>query len=225
VPLIAGAHHLAPVITWKPLAGTTVATSLWIALAVRPSGLLLSIAAAAVAAPTSQVLDDPAAATLQPSPTTLLRRRAQRVTLALPLLGLWWALTTTIVSRSAEHLPLGAHTLQYAALVAIGLTGSSLTSRIAGDRAREGTTGALAVIICFGTGFLPARSLQLVPVDPAAPGATRQLAVLLAIAVALQFGSSADPAQRHVRGRRRRDSRAARSAPEPAGIVGCVRRL
>ena len=205
--LIAGARHLASVITWKPLAATAVATTVWIALAVRPSGLLLSIAAAAVAGTVSYVLDDPAAATLQSSPATLLRRRAHRVALALPPLGVWWALATAIVSRSAEHLPLAAPTLQYAALVSIGLAGSCIAWRISGDRARGGTTGALAVIICFGTGFMPARSLQLVPVDPAAPGAARQLTVLLVFAVALQLGSSIDPARRPRLGHRLRPVR------------------
>lgn len=209
MPVIAGAGHLAAVITWKPLAATAMATTTWIALTVRPTGLLLSAAAAAVATTTSQVLDDPATATLQSSPTTLLQRRAHRVTLALLLLGIWWGLATTIVSRSSAHLPLASHTLQLITLVAIGLAGASAMSRITGDSAPGGTTGAIAVIICFGTAFMPDRSLQLLPVDPAAPDATRQLAVILAIAVALQLRSSIDPARRPTLGHRRHRSRRA----------------
>lgn len=193
--MIRGSRHLAAVLTWKPFAATAVATAVWLAATERPSPLLLSTAAAAVAATTPFVLDDPAAATLQSSPATLRQRRAHRAALVLPFLGSWWALAVTIVSRSTTHLPLAAHTLQLATLVAIGLAGASATSRIGGDRAQGGTTGALAVIICFGTAFLPEGSLQLVPGDPAAPDAARQLIVILAVAVAIQLGASADPAR------------------------------
>ncbi len=194
--MIHGSRHLAAVLTWKPFAATAVATATWLALTDPPSPLLLSTAAAAVAATTPLVLDDPAASTLQGSPTTLLRRRAHRAALVLPLLGAWWALAVTIVSLSTAHLPLAAHTLQLTTLAAIGLAGASTTSSVGGDHARGGTTGALAVIICFGTAFLPERSLQLVPVDPTAPDAARQLIVILAIAVAIQLAASADPARR-----------------------------
>jgi hypothetical protein len=152
------------------------------------------------------VLDDPAAATLRCSPTTLLRRRTHRVTFAVPLIAAWWALTTTTFSRSTAHVALAAHTAQLGALVAIGLAGSCVSSRFVGDHARGGTAGALVVIVCFGTGFLPARQLQLVPVDPAGPGAVRQLTAVLAVAVAVQLGASIDPARRTRPGRRRRSA-------------------
>ncbi len=201
--MIVGSRHLAAVLTWKPFAATTVATATWLAFTDPPSPLLLSTAAAAVAATTPFVLDDPGAATLQSSPTTLLRRRGHRTALVMPLLVSWWALVATIVSRSTAHLPLAAHTLQLITLVAIGLAGASTASRVGSDRAGGGTTGSLAVIICFGTAFVPERSLQLVPADPTAPGATRQLIVILAVAVAIQLGASADPARRMTPLRRR----------------------
>jgi hypothetical protein len=206
--MIAGARHLASVITWKPLVATTIATSTWLALTIRPAGLLLSTAAAAVAATTAHVLDDPAAVTLESSPTTLLRRQTHRVTLALPLLGVWWVVAIAIVSRSSAHLPLAAHTLQLIALFAVGLAGASTAARVVGDRSRGGTAGALAVIVCYGTAFLPARSLQLLPSDPAAPGAARRLVVILAVALVLQLRSSIDPARRLL-GRQSRQSRPA----------------
>jgi len=212
VPVIPGAGHLAAVVNWKPLAATTIATTTWLAMTVRPSALLLSTAAAGVAATTAYLLDDSATATLQSSPTTLLRRRAHRLVLALPLLGAWWALAVTIVSRSTAHLPLAAHTLQLAALVAIGLAGSSAAAKVIGGDARGSTAGALAVITCFGTAFLPRRSLQLLPVDPAAAGATRQLAVALAVAVAVLLSSSTDPARCPTLGQRPRRSPEATSA-------------
>jgi hypothetical protein len=172
---------------------------------------MLSASAAAVAATAAYALDDPAAATLQSSPTTLLRRRAHRITLTLPALAVFWALATTTVSRSSPHLPVAAHTLQLATLVAIALAGASTIASV-GDRTRGGTFGALAVLICFGTALLPASSLQLVPPNPAGPGAVRQLTVILAIAVALQLGSSTDPARRLALGRRRRGPRPATPA-------------
>ncbi len=196
MPLIVGSRHVAAVLSWKPFAAAAVATATWLALTDPPSPLLLSSSAAAVAATTPFVLDDPGAATLQSSPTTLLRRRGHRVALVLPLVGSWWALAVTIVSRSTAHLPLAAHTLQLITLVAIGLAGASTTSRFGGDSSPGGTTGAIVVIVCFGTAFLPARSLQLVPADPTAPGAARQLVAILAVAVAIQLGASADPARR-----------------------------
>lgn len=208
--MIAGARHLASVITWKPLVSATIATTTWLALTARPSGLLLSTAAAAVAATTAHVLDDPAAVTLQSSPTTLLQRQAHRVTLAVPLLGVWWVLAIAIVSRSTTHLPVAAHTLQLIALLAVGLASASTAVRVVGDRSRGGTAGALAVIVCFGTAFLPERSLQLLPSDPTAPGAARRLIVILAVALVLQLGSSIDPARRLL-GRQSRQSRPAAS--------------
>jgi hypothetical protein len=146
--------------------------------------LLLSASAAAVAATTAYALDDPAAATLQSSPTTLLRRRAHRITLTLPLIVAFWALAKTIVRRSLPDLPFAAYTLQFATLVAIALAAASTMLTVAGEPARGGTFGALAIIVCFGTAFLRARSLQFMPSDPARPGALRQLIVILAIAVA-----------------------------------------
>jgi hypothetical protein len=169
---------------------------MWLALTERPSPLLLSVAAAGVAAATPFVLDDTAAATLQSSPATLRQRRAHRVSIVLPLLASWWALALVLVSRSSGDLPLAAHTLQLTTLAAIGLAGASAMSSADSDRARGGTLGALAVIICFGTGFFPERALQLVPADPAARDAPRELFLILAVAVAIQLGGSADPARR-----------------------------
>lgn len=201
--MISATRHLAAVLTWKPLAATAVTTGLWLALIDRPSPLLLSVAAAAVAAATPFVLDDTAAATLESSPTTLRRRRTYRVAAILPLLASWWMLALVIVSRPNRELPLAAHTLQLATLVGIGLAAASTTSRAGSDRARGGTSGALAVIVCFGTAFLPERALQLVPADPAAPGAGRKLSVILAVAAAIQVGRSTDPALRPTPRRRR----------------------
>lgn len=194
--MIAGTRHLATVLTWKPLAATTVGTATWLALTDRPSPLLLSAAAAAVAAATPFVLDDTAAATLGPSPTTLWRRRAQRISLVLPLLSGWWLLAFTIVSRSSDPLPPAAYALQLATLLAVGLAASSTSSSVDSERARGGTAGGVAVIVCFGTAFLPARALQLVPANPDAPDAGWKLVVLLAVAVVIQLGASTDPARR-----------------------------
>jgi hypothetical protein len=141
------------------------------------------------------VLDDSAATTLQSSPATLRLRRAGRVALVVPLLASWWVLAALIVSSSTV-LPIAAYTLQFATLVGIGLAGASTTSRNEREHSRGGTTGALAVIICFGTAFLPERALQLVPVDPATPDSARQLIVTLVAAVAVQLSASADPARR-----------------------------
>lgn len=194
--MMSSTRHLAAVLTWKPLAVTAAATVAWLALTERPSPLLLSGAAAAVAAATPFVLDDTAAATLQSSPTTLRRRRAYRVAPVVPVLVSWWVLAVTIVSRATVSLPLAAHALHFATLVGIGLAGASATLRADSDLARGGTAGALVVIIGFGTAFLPERALQLVPADPSAPEAARQLIVILVVAVAVQLRWSADPARR-----------------------------
>jgi len=214
--MISGTRHLTAVVTWKPLAATAVATATWIALTERPSPLLLSAAAAAVAAATPFVLDDTAAATLQSSPATLRRRRAHRVALILPLLASWWVFAFAIVSRSTVDLPLAAYTLQLATLVGIGLAGASTNS--SADRARGGTSGALAVAICFGTAFLPERALQLVPADPGSPGAGRRLLVILAVAVAIQLIGSTDPA-RPTTLRLRRSGRPGLNTPSEVATV------
>lgn len=197
--MIPGTRLLAAVLAWKPLAAAAVGTAMWLALVERPSPLLLSVAATAVAAATPFVLDDTAAATLESSPATLRQRRGHRVALILPLIASWWAVAFTIVSRSTVDLALAAHTLQLVTLVGIGVAVASTTSNADSDRARGGTTGSLAVIICFGTAFLPERSLQLVPVDPEAPDAGRRLIVVLIVAVAIQLSASGDPARRTMR--------------------------
>ncbi len=194
--MISGSRHLAATLTWKPLAATAAATAVWIALIERPSPLVLSLAAAAVAATTPFVLDDTAAATLQSSPATLRQRRAHRVAMVLPLLASWWVLALIVVSRSTRDLPLAAHTLQLSTLVGIGLAAASMVSSAGSDRSPGGTLGAIAVIVCFGTAFLPERALQLVTAAPADPGAGRQLIVTLAVAVVIQLSGSADPARR-----------------------------
>jgi hypothetical protein len=196
--MIAGARHLAAVLTWKPFGATAVATSAWLTLTGRPSLLLLSMAATAVAATTPFVLDDSAAATMHASPATLLRRRLHRTAMMVPVLGAWWALAVTIVSRSTAGVPLAEYTLQLVTIVAIGLAGASTAAKFGGDRARAGTAGSLAVIVCAGTAFLPLRSLQLVPNDPAAPDAARRLMVVLVVAVVIHLATSADPARRMV---------------------------
>ena len=194
--MISGVRHLAAVLTWKPFGATAAATIGWLALTERPSLLLLSMTAAGVAATTPFALDDSAAATLHGSPATLLRRRLHRTAMMLPLLGSWWVLAVMIVSRTSAPLPVAEYTLQLVTIVAIGLAGASTAAMFGGDRARAGTAGSLAVIVCAGTAFLPMRSLQLVPSDPAAPDAVQWSIVVLVLAVAIHVAASADPARR-----------------------------
>lgn len=194
--MIAHARHLVAVVTWRPLAATATATAAGLALIEGPRPILLAVAAAAVAAATPFVLDDAAAATLEASPTTLRRRHARRVAIVLPLLAAWWVFALVVVSGRNRGLSAGAYTLQLATLVGIGLAVASVTSATGSDRTRGGSLGALAVIVCFGSAFLPFPALQIVPADPARPDAGRHLIVVLVVAIAVQVAGSADPARR-----------------------------
>ena len=87
-----------------------------------------------VALGTSFVLDDPAATTLAPSPSTLWWRRRVRLALVLPLVALLWLAVVVVVELPAATAWDGV-ALQLVVMVAITLA-------VAGSAARRGGEGS-----------------------------------------------------------------------------------
>jgi hypothetical protein len=157
----------------------------------------LSVAAAAVAAATAFVFDDPAAETLASSPSSLARRRLQRAAIAVVGVGTWWAVAVPLSRQWAgdlSGLSVVDATLEFGVYVAISLAVSAGASRL-GDRTGGGIAGAVTTMACFATTFLPHRRWLPLPTD-GAPNPTPRLIALLAVAVAGIVLASTDPAHR-----------------------------
>ncbi|HUF98484.1 MAG TPA: hypothetical protein VMM60_10175 [Ilumatobacter sp.] len=188
----------ARITSWQPLAQMMLAGWVLVIIGGRSGALLwLSVAAAAVAATTAFVFDDPAAETLAASPCSLPRRRLQRATIALLGVGIWWVPAVLLARRRAGDLSgmsVVDATLEVGVFVAIALAVSATACRL-GDRTGGGIAGAVTTMACFATTFLPHRRWLPLPAD-GAPNPTRHLLVLLAVAVAGIVLASTDPAHR-----------------------------
>jgi len=199
------ARPAARVVSWQPLARAMAAGIVFMLMGSRAGvPLRLSIAAAAVAAASAFVFDDPAAVTVAASPTSLPVRRLQRVTVATLAVGLWWTAAISIATHRAGALPLQAPTLELGVFVAIALAVSAAATTM-GDRTAGGIAGAVFTIASFATTFLPPWTWLPFPTDPDASGATLRLLAILACAVTVLAWACRDPAQRI---RQRRPGRA-----------------
>jgi hypothetical protein len=91
-------------------------------------------------------LDDPAAETVAPSPTTLGRRRLIRIAVAGAIAVTAWGMIATAVATSkTQHFPAYDLGIELAALGAIGLATSALVHRRTGSPG--GPTAALVVLV------------------------------------------------------------------------------
>jgi hypothetical protein len=153
------------------------------------------------------VLDDPASATVDASPTSLARRRMLRIALVLPLLcGVWAA--SLWYATSADGAPFGPHargalTVQFGAMLAVTLGASAAALRLMPSE-RGGWTGVIALFALLGAAFyLPRRwALLAAPSDNVWHAAQQRWALLLALGVLALAWANRDPAARRHQFRR-----------------------
>lgn len=147
------------------------------------------------------VLDDPASATTDASPTSLAKRRMLRIALALPLLGGVWA-ASLYYATSADGAPLGpdargALSIQASAMLATTLGASAAAVRLmAGETSGWAAVGVpFALLVCVY--YLPQRwALLATPAEPGWQAAQQRWVLLLAVGVLALIWASRDPAAR-----------------------------
>ncbi|MFC7387800.1 pectin acetylesterase-family hydrolase [Sphaerisporangium rhizosphaerae] len=177
LPLLRSTAHA---IMWRPmLAGAALGPAILLvpeALTARLTGTHLTnlarIAAVCVALGAAFLLDDPATRSIPTVPTSRLARNLVRVTLAVPVVALWWLLglglaKTTGHHAATAHLPVGALTLEAATLLAAALALAAIAQR----RTADGNTGVIAapavLLLAAVAWFLPHPvALILTPTDP-----------------------------------------------------------
>ncbi|MFG2312810.1 ABC transporter [Streptomyces sp. NPDC048566] len=158
---------------------------------------LLRAAALAVALGLAFVLDDPARHTTAVVPTRRPLRTGLRLGLMAPLVAAWWAAALLLVPGEARP-PLGAVTLEAAALGAVAVAAAVVVIRHSG--ASEPGIAVSAGLI--GTAFaasvlLPARwAVFVAPGDPHWGDAHRRWAGVLAVAVLAGACSLCEPLRR-----------------------------
>lgn len=189
-----GLRHLARIVEWRPVAVVALASLVWVASTARPTWLHVATAGAAVAAACAYLVDDPGAATVASSPTTLVRRRVVRVGAVTPLLGAWAIVVVLLANLDPDGGELADLALQLVTFVAVAVAAASWAARL--GHLRGGISGVVAVLAVFGSGFLPGEGLPLIPPDPTHPAAARRLTVALVLAVVALLAASADPARR-----------------------------
>ena len=206
---------LRPTARATPLLPAAAGALLGLMFVVSASGenVVARLVAAAVlaAAGTGFALDDPAALTLEASPTPLAVRRSLRAALVFTMVGLAWSIDLVVAARFAPRgasLPVDALTLELSAFVAVVLAISAAAAR----RSSDGRGGAIAapafVVLVFGTNVLAYLWPAFPGLLPHTPHHDRWIWVLVG-ATALLGWLNRDPATRsrprHRRARPRSD--------------------
>ncbi|MHA5052318.1 ABC transporter [Streptomyces sp. SD15] len=143
------------------------------------------------------LLDDPARHTTAVVPTRRPVRTGLRVALAVPLAALWWTAALLLVPEEARP-PVGAVTLEAAAIAVLALAGAALAVRCT-DAAEPGIAVAAGLL---GGGpaaalLLPDRWALVVPVgDPRWDGAHERWAGILVVAAVAGAAAWAEPVRR-----------------------------
>lgn len=199
-------------IRWGPLVGAGAAATamVWLMGPDRPnpptSLSSLRLAAFLLCAGAAFALDDQAADTLAPSPTTLLARRGVRLAVVVAGAGLLWAALIAVAGVAAPAgqgpIPAAAATIEAAALVAFTLTSAVVACRWA-PHGLGGIAGGPALTLAVLAAYLGQmrwpRHLTVFPLGPGDPNweaAHRRWWVVLAVALAVMVAESLDPARR-----------------------------
>jgi fluoroquinolone transport system permease protein len=150
---------------------------------------LLRIAAAGGALGIAFLLDDPAARTIPTVPTSRRLRHLLRAGIALPVAGLWWGAIVLVTSLVATEgvlaaVPLGAVTLEAAALALLGLTVAAGALRLTADEPAGPLAAPALLVLLVAVWLLPHRvALIVAPADPQWDSAHRRWVAVLAGAV------------------------------------------
>lgn len=230
-PLLRSTAHAIP---WRPTAAGAVLGAAILLVPEALSGRLTAthlttlarIAALGVALGAAFLLDDPAARSTPTVPTPRLVRNLVRISLAGPVVALWWTLTlglakTTGHHAAAAHLPVAGLTLEAATLLAAAFALAALAQR----RTDDGNTGVIAapalLLLAAVAWFLPdPAALILPPTDPQWTAAHyRWTAVLATAIVAFRWaGHEREGRHRPAGGDGTGDGKLMRS--RPGGTVG-----
>lgn len=182
--------YLRRAVVWRPIVATAAGAALLTRTELNPTLVI-----AVVAAGLSQVLDDPATAILDATPSGRARRRVVRLGLTLPVAAVLWLGVVQPLWSLQPGPPMGAAAdLALATLVGVVLACSAAGAGMAG--------APLVIAVGVFSRFAPEPwTLRLTAGDAA------HWAIVLAVSVAVLAVASRDPAAR----RRRR----ARSGPLP----------
>jgi hypothetical protein len=171
-------------------------------------GALLVLRGTAVLLATALALavDEPSAQLLDATPTTLLQRLAARTAVCAVLVLPVWLLALSAATTGGADIPLGAVTLELAALVALGLAVPLCLRRWRGMTQPAPVVGPVLLGALIAAGHLPER-LQLLPFSPDDPSwdaAHLRWGGVLLLAAALVAAAAGDPATASSRRWRRR---------------------
>ncbi|MEU6353510.1 ABC transporter [Streptomyces sp. NPDC047072] len=172
---------------------------------------LLRAAALVFALGLAFLLDDPARHTTAPVPARRWVRAGLRVGLVLPVAALWWTAVLALVPEQARP-PVGAVTLEAAAVAALALAGAAVTLRFT-DEPEPGPSVAagLLTVAVVAPLLTPARwSLLVAPGDPRWEASHTRWAWLLAAAALVWAACEPEPLQR----------RALRNGTRPRPVFG-----
>ncbi|MFD4524957.1 ABC transporter [Streptomyces sp. NPDC058470] len=158
---------------------------------------LLRAAALAFGLGLAFLLDDPARHTTAAVPTRRPVRTGLRVAFAVPFAALWWTAALLLVPEDARP-PLGAVTLEAAAVAALALAGAAVVVRC--TEAAEPGIAVSGVLLGAGLSaalLVPDRWALVVPVDdPRWGGAHDRWTVILVVAVVVGAACWAEPLRR-----------------------------
>lgn len=182
------------VVTWRPMAVASAAAAVLVA-----SGdpaqvpLRLSIAGACLAASAAYVIDDPGAVTVASSPTDLFNRRGVRTIAAFAGAGAGWIAALLVSALRVDTIAVWPATLEVATLLVVALAVSAIAASV-GDGTDGAIAGVVATMVCFASTFLPGPAWLPFPPDPASPGASGRLLLILTAAATVLALASRDPA-------------------------------
>ena len=179
--------HLVRAVPWEPVVATATIAG---ALGRVASHADVTTLAALLALGVGFVLDDPAAATLACSPSTLWWRRRMRLVLMLPLVAFLWA-TVVAVAELPTATDHGPAALESATMVAVVLAASAAAARWNGDGMGGAAAGPVLLGLVFVARVLPGR-WAFFPVQVH----ERRWLVALVVACGVLLLASRDPARR-----------------------------
>lgn len=230
---------------WAPLAGATGGAAVIAFLMTRAPdcavggypciGLegriqVLRIAMVLVAVGAGFALDDPARETTAHLPVSLLFRRTLRVGLMAPAIGLLWLVLVGLALRTGggQGFPLGALTIEMAALVVTALAASAGAERFVPEGLGGVVAGPLVLGVMLAALLVPERFALLVgdPADLRWDGAHERWLVGLCAALLVLVHWSGDPGRARLLRRRRTPFTPPlpdRSEPAGAGRTGTGR--
>lgn len=135
---------------WRPFLAVAGVLSLAAVLSrqsERPAGALLALTSAALASSVVAGLHDPAARLLAPVPMSRAIRRLVRVALVVvPVLGLWWLVTTAVAATEQTRSPLPL----------LALAAAGVAAAVWAPERYAVLLGSLVPVLWFALGLLPA---------------------------------------------------------------------